>query len=93
MVAVEQKIYYHRQVLAGEIIYISSEILEVKNKSIHFRHVMTKNNSNSPVSETELVGVHINRESRKSCEFPDNVYHAAVDIMNSKNLEYSQAII
>ncbi len=73
MVALEQNIKYLKEVLAGDNIYIISEVVEVKGKIIRFRHEMYDLESNEKVAETELVGLHIDIEKRKGVVIPDFV--------------------
>ncbi|APD05938.1 hypothetical protein UJ101_00391 [Flavobacteriaceae bacterium UJ101] len=74
MVALEQNIQYLKEVLAGDNLSIESEVLEVKGKTIRFRHVMKNLESNVIVSETELVGLHINTLERKGIHLPDFIF-------------------
>ncbi len=76
MVAVEQNIIYKNEALPGDCISIFSEILEVKKKSIHFKHTMKDSTSELIYAETELTGVHIDTKKRKSCEFSPEMYQA-----------------
>ncbi len=73
MVALEQNIKYLKEVLAGDNLIIESEVIELKEKIIRFRHVMKNLESNIIVSETELVGLHIDTIKRKGIKFPDFV--------------------
>jgi len=73
MVALEQNIKYLKEVLAGENLYIESEIIEIKGKKIKFRHVMKNLETREIVSETELVGLHIDTDKRKGVIVPDFV--------------------
>jgi len=84
MVAVEQKTKFKLELLAGDIIEIKSCILEIKEKSIRFYHVMKKSNSNEIVAETELIGVHINTLERKSCKFENNIHKIAANFIQSE---------
>lgn len=73
MAALEQNIKYIREVVAGDNLYIESEIQEIKGKIVRFRHVMKNLESESIVSESELVGVHIDSIKRKGINIPDFV--------------------
>ena len=73
MVALEQHLKYHKEVLAGDTIYIESEIIEIKNKTILIKHVMFDLESKAMVSETEITGLHIDTELRKGIPFPEFV--------------------
>jgi len=70
MVAVEQLTKYKAEVISGELLVIKSKFLEFKDKAVRFLHIMYEPESGKEVASTELVGVHIDRVSRKSCSFP-----------------------
>ena len=73
MVAVEQRISYKRELLAGDIITIRSGILEMKEKVIRFCHELRNEETNEIAAVTVLTGVHIDRRIRKSVPFPADV--------------------
>lgn len=73
MVALEQKLKYYNEVFAGDNIYIKSKITEIKNKNILFMHAMYNLDSNEKLSETEIVGLHIDTEKRKGVVLPEFV--------------------
>jgi acyl-CoA thioester hydrolase len=73
MVAVEQTIAYKRELLAGDVLSIYSEALEIKDKSLRFRHEMRNQETGETAATTELVGVHIDTKLRKACPIPHAV--------------------
>ncbi len=73
MVAVEQKLNYLSEVIAGDVISVYSQVLEVRNKVIRFQHEMRKDETQLIAATTELTGVHLDTVSRKSCPFPDAI--------------------
>ena len=73
MVALEQNIKYKKEVFAGDNIYCESEVIEIKEKIIRFKHIMKDLETKENVSETELVGLHIDTEKRKGIIIPDFV--------------------
>ncbi len=70
MAAVEQRIAYRRELMAGDVIVIRSGILEVKEKVMRFFHEMQDGASGEIAASTVLVGVHMDRRIRKSAPFP-----------------------
>ena len=42
LAAVQQKIAYKRELLAGDIVQIRSALVEIRDKSIRFQHEMRK---------------------------------------------------
>ena len=77
MAAVEQHIHYNREVLAGDLITIRSSVLEVKEKTIRFKHEMTNDETGELVASTILVGVHFDLTARQSRPFPVDVSECA----------------
>ena len=73
MVAVDQRIIYKLELLPGDNIFIESEILDIENKKIHFKHFMYRLGTNEIVSETTMLGVCIDTVTRKSKALPDFV--------------------
>ena len=56
MVAVEH-IEYKREVLAGDLLTIRSSVQEVRDKSLHFVHDMTNQETQELAARTSLTGV------------------------------------
>ncbi|MBI4512226.1 MAG: acyl-CoA thioesterase [Deltaproteobacteria bacterium] len=77
MVAVEQHVSYKREVVAGDVVFIRSWVLEVREKVLRFSHEMINSESQEVAAVTELTGVHIDRSARKSSPFPESVLDRA----------------
>jgi acyl-CoA thioester hydrolase len=78
MAAVQQNISYKRELHAGDIIEITSSVLEVGNKSVRFRHEMRNAETGEIAATCEITGVHMDRQARKSAAFPEAVRAAAM---------------
>ena len=78
MAAVEQHTSYKQELLAGDVIEVRSQILEVRDKVIRFQHEMRNLETNTVVAVTELTAVHMDRNSRKSSSLPTAIRAAAV---------------
>ena len=74
MVAVEQNFKYLKELSEGDLIYIKTELIEFKSKVIIFAHRMYNVENNTMVAEGRMVGVHIDKTSRKSVELPKDMY-------------------
>jgi acyl-CoA thioester hydrolase len=70
MAAVDQHIAYLRELHAGAVVSISTEVKEMHEKRIVFTHEMRNDESGEVAARTTLVGVHIDTSARKSCPFP-----------------------
>jgi acyl-CoA thioester hydrolase len=73
MVAVEQTIQYKRELIAGDIVTVHSQVLEIKDRSIRFAHEMRKADTDELAATTTLTGVHLDTVARRACLFPDAV--------------------
>lgn len=77
-VAVDQHTQYKREVLAGSLLHITSELLGLGRTSIRFVHRMYDSETGEEVSQTELVGVYFDLEHRHPVPLPAAVHrHAA----------------
>ncbi len=82
MAAVEQNIKYKAEVMAGDLLVIKSKFLEVKGKILRLLHVMYNAETNQEVAESELVGVHMDRQERKSCLLPKDIIQKCEHLIN-----------
>ena len=83
MAALEQRTLYKKELHAGALIRISSELLEMKPKTIRFLHRMYETGSGEEVATSELVGAHIDTDARKSVPFPDEVVRRQASFIDS----------
>jgi acyl-CoA thioester hydrolase len=77
MAGVEQHIEYKRELYAGDVVTVSSTILEVKEKAIRFAHEMKNDETGEVAARTVLVAVHIDTATRKARPFPSDVQDRA----------------
>jgi len=73
MAALEITTKYSAEALAGDLLVIKTEMLEINNKTMKFRHVMFDAETEAEVATSELVGAHLDREKRKACVFPEHI--------------------
>ena len=78
MAAVQQTISYKREMLAGDVVEITSELLEIGTKSIRFRHEMRNAETGEVAAICETTGVHIDRRARKAMPFDDHIRTTAM---------------
>ena len=69
MVAVEHKVSYKRELLAGDILEVHSHILEVRDKAILFAHEMRNGETGEIAALCQFTGVHIDKKLRRACAF------------------------
>lgn len=83
MVAVEQKIAYQRELLAGDLVLVRSRVLEVREKVLRFQHEMINVETGELAATSELTGVHIDRTVRRACPLPAEVVARARELLAS----------
>ena len=73
MAGVQQNISYTSELLAGDIVEIRSVLLEIRDKSIRFRHEMRNAETGEIAAFCEITAVHLDRQARKAIAFSDGV--------------------
>lgn len=73
MVAVEQRIEYKRELLAGDLITIRSWFQEVREKALLFVHEMANEETQGVAARTFLTGVCLDAKTRKARALPADV--------------------
>ena len=73
LVAVEQRIEYKRELLAGDTISIRSTFQEVREKALLFSHEMTNQETQELAARTFLTGVCIDLNTRKARPLPTDI--------------------
>ncbi len=77
MAAVQQNTTYVEELVAGDVVFVRSVILEVREKVVRFLHEMVNDETRRVVARSELTGVHLDRTRRASCPFPADVLERA----------------
>lgn len=77
MAGVQQNISYKRELFAGDIVEVKTVLLEVRDKSIRFRHDMRNAETGEIAATCEITAVHLDRQARKSAPFTDAIRSAA----------------
>jgi acyl-CoA thioester hydrolase len=81
MAAVQQNIAYKRELLAGDIVEVRSALLEVRDRSIRFKHEMRNAETGEIAAVCEITGVHMDRQARKSTAFSDSIRRTAAKLL------------
>jgi len=81
MAAVQQHVTYKRALLAGDIVEVQSQLLEIGEKSIRFVHEMRNAETGEIAATCEFTGVHMDRQARKSTAFAETVRRAAAKLL------------
>ena len=73
MAGLEQHIEYKRELFAGDVVTVTTTVLEVKDKVIRFAHEMTNDGTGEVAARMVVVAVHLDTSSRKARAFPTDV--------------------
>ena len=73
MAAVEQRTRYKRELHAGALIRITSELLEVRPKVVRFIHRMYDAETGEEIADSELTAVHLDTATRRATPFPESL--------------------
>jgi len=73
MAALEQHTYYKRELLAGALIRVASEVEEVQAKVIRFTHRMYDVETGEEVASTTITAAHLDTDARRAVPFPADV--------------------
>ncbi len=73
MAAVEQHTHYRRELHAGSLIRITSELLEARPKVLRFIHRMYDAESGEEIADSELTAVHLDMATRRATPFPAEI--------------------
>ena len=74
MAALEQHLSYKREVFAGTVITIGTQVLQVGTKTIRFLHTMR--DGDEEVATSEILGTHFNRDAHKSIPLAPEIHDA-----------------
>jgi acyl-CoA thioester hydrolase len=80
-VAVDQHTQFKREVLAGSVVHVTTELLGIGRKSMRFVHRMYDSETDEEVATTELIGVYFDTERRESVELPEGVRRRADELL------------
>ena len=80
-VALDQRTRYRLEVLAGSLLDIKTELVEIKRKTIRYVHRMFNSESNEEVAAMELLVVYFDTVARSSVELPAEVAARAKELL------------
>jgi acyl-CoA thioester hydrolase len=73
MAAVQQNIAYKKELRAGDVVAVRSQILEVRQKVIRFQHELINEGTGELAAVCELTGVHLDLRTRRSRPLPPKI--------------------
>jgi acyl-CoA thioester hydrolase len=71
MAALEQNVTYRRELRAGDVVTVRSSLIEIREKTIRFRHEMTNDESGELAASSTFLSVHFDLTARRACPFPE----------------------
>ena len=83
MAALEQKIQYKSELLAGDMFEIRSAIVEVGEKTIRLQHQMYKVGTGALAAATSILGIQIDTDARKAAPLPPGLRARAAALRES----------
>lgn len=78
MAAVDQHLEYKRELLAGDVLSVRSQVLEIHGRKIRFRHEMRAGAEGELAATCTLIGVHMDTQARRACPFPPEIVERAL---------------
>ena len=72
-VAVDQRIQYRVEVLSGALLHVTTELLEVRRKTLRWVHRMYNSETGAEVASMELVVAYFDTTARSSVPLPESV--------------------
>jgi acyl-CoA thioester hydrolase len=79
-VAVDQHTQYKREVLAGALLHVTSELIALGRTSVRFMHHMFDSETGDEVATTEFVGVYFDTDHRVPAALPAQVHRRAAEM-------------
>ena len=73
MAGVEQHIEYKRELHAGDVVTVTTRVLEVRDKVIRFEHEMKNDVTGEIAARMLVVAAHLDTAARKAKPFPADV--------------------
>ena len=73
LVAVEQRLEYKRELIAGDLLTIRSSWEEVREKALVLLHEMTNDETQQVAARTTITGVCIDMTTRKARPLPEDI--------------------
>jgi acyl-CoA thioester hydrolase len=77
MAGVAQNISYAKELFAGDVIEIRSQVLQITERRLVVRHEMFNLETGVLAATSEITSVHLDKQAHKSCPFPPAVRAAA----------------
>ena len=84
LAGVKQNISYSKELFAGDVVEIRSQVVEVADRRLRFRHEMRNIETGAVVAVSEITAVHLDKQAHKSCPLPGDVRRAAAALADKR---------
>ena len=73
MAVLTQEATYHKELFPGDTIAVYTDLLEVREKTIRFRHYLRLTRDGQLVATSEFIAAHLDRSVRRATPFPAEI--------------------
>lgn len=73
MAALTQETTYSKELFPGDTVVAFTELLEVREKTIRYRHQVHRSSSGEVAATSELIAAHIDRSKHRAVAFPAEI--------------------
>ncbi|MGY4177734.1 acyl-CoA thioester hydrolase [Bradyrhizobium sp. USDA 4518] len=77
LAGVQQNLSYKREMHPGDLIEIKTQLIEVREKTLRFRHEMRDVETDEVAAICEMTAAHLDKSTRKAAPWPEAVQRAA----------------
>jgi len=78
----ETHVNYLQELMLGERIRCTTQLLDADAKRIHYFHRMLRGEGDELVATTELLLMHMDMQARRSCPFPDAIQRTIARLLD-----------
>ncbi len=76
MAALAQETTYHKELFPGDTVVAFTQLLEVREKTIRYRHQVRRSTTGDLVATSELIAAHLDRALHRAVPFPPEILAA-----------------
>jgi acyl-CoA thioester hydrolase len=91
MAAVEQRVAYERELLAGDAVAVETTLLEVRPRVLRFAHRMLVPDTGATAAVLMQTTVYLDLAARKAVHLPEAVQRAAEALVGTLELPWERA--
>ena len=81
--ALQNNVCYLRELREGEQIRVTTRLLGLDEKRVHYFHTMYRADSSDPAATIECLSIHVDLNARKVTSFPDDIFARLSEILSA----------